>query len=165
MLIIEVENPCWTDAVDWQAQAERAVAAALARTPHAALTSVPTVIEIAIRLSDDGEIQSLNRDHRGKDKPTNVLTFPMFDGHEIGALAASQSPEILLGDIILAFGVCKAEAGEKRISLEAHFTHLVAHGMLHLLGYDHLEEGEAEAMEAIERLALADLGYADPYGD
>jgi probable rRNA maturation factor len=116
-------------------------------------------------LTDDSEIQSFNRDHRGKDKPTNVLSFPMFDPEEISALADSPMPEILLGDIVLGRGVCEREASEKGISLEAHFTHLVVHGLLHLLGYDHLEEGEAEAMEAIERLVLADLGYADPYGD
>ncbi len=165
MLIVEVENCCWTDACDWQAQAERAVDATLLRTPHTAFTSARAAFEIAIRLTDDGEIQALNQTHRGKDKPTNVLTFPMFDGPEIATLATSPMPEILLGDVVLALGVCAAEAAAKGITLEAHFTHLVAHGMLHLLGYDHLEEGEAEAMEAIERLALSDLGYSDPYGD
>jgi probable rRNA maturation factor len=165
MLTTELSNENWPEACNWAQLAERAAAAAIARTPHAALAATPASIEIAIRLTDDREVQTLNRDHRGKDKPTNVLSFPMLDPEDIATLATSQMPEILLGDIVLARGVCAVEAAEKGISLEAHFTHLVVHGLLHLLGYDHLEEGEAEAMETIERLALADLGYKDPYGD
>jgi probable rRNA maturation factor len=165
MLTTQISNRDWPVSIDWQFQAERSTTAALIRTPYAALAATPATIEIAVRLTDDSEIHALNRDHRGKDKPTNVLSFPMFDSEDIATLATSPMPEILLGDIVLARGVCEAEALEKGITLEAHFAHLVAHGMLHLLGYDHLEEGEAEAMEAIERLALADLGFADPYGD
>jgi probable rRNA maturation factor len=165
MLTTELINETWPSTNDWQSLAERAVSAALARTLHGDLSTTSQTIEIAIRLTDDSEIQSLNRAHRDKDKPTNVLSFPMFEPEDIADLATSPMPEILLGDIVLALGVCTAEAAEKGIALEAHFTHLVVHGLLHLLGYDHLEEGEAEAMEAIERLALADLGYSDPYGD
>jgi probable rRNA maturation factor len=165
MLTTELTNENWPEACDWAQLAERAITAAIARTPYAALAATPASVEIAIRLIDDSEIRTLNRDHRGKDKPTNVLSFPMFDPDDVATLATSPMPEILLGDIVLARGVCEREAAEKGISLEAHFTHLVVHGLLHLLGYDHLEEGEAEAMEAIERLVLADLGYADPYGD
>ena len=84
---------------------------------------------IAIRLTDDSEIQTLNRDHRGKDWPTNVLSFPMFEQEEIGALADSPMPEILLGDIVLARGVCETEAAEKGIALEAHVSHLIVHGL------------------------------------
>jgi probable rRNA maturation factor len=165
MLTTELSNENWPEACNWAKLAERAITVAIARTSYAALATTPASIEIAILLTDDSEIQSLNRDHRGKNKPTNVLSFPMFDPEDIATLADSPMPEILLGDIVLAQGVCETEAAEKGISLEAHFTHLVVHGLLHLLGYDHLEEGEAEAMEAIERLVLADLGYKDPYGD
>jgi probable rRNA maturation factor len=165
MLFTELSNETWSASTDWAKLAGRAVAAAVARTPHTALAVTPATIEVAIRLTGDSDVQRLNRDHRGKDTPTNVLSFPMFDPDDIDTLPTSAMPEILLGDIVLARGVCDREASEKQISLEAHFVHLVAHAMLHLLGYDHLEEGEAEAMEAMERLALADLGYADPYGD
>jgi probable rRNA maturation factor len=165
MLATELTNESWPPVPDWSALAAHASAAALARTRYAALGSSPKIVEIAIRLADDCEVKDLNRDHRGKDRPTNVLSFPMFEPDEISGLDISPMPEILLGDIVLARGVCETEAAEKGITLEAHVTHLVVHGLLHLLGYDHLEEGEAEAMEAIERLALSDLGYADPYGD
>ena len=165
MLTTETTNESWPAAPDWSALANRATTAAVARTPYVALAASSRTIEISIRLTDDSEVKDLNRDHRGKDKPTNVLSFPMCDAEEIATLDASPMPEILLGDIVLARGVCEAEAAEKGVTLEAHFTHLVVHGLLHLLGYDHLEEGEADAMEAIERQALSDLGYADPYGD
>jgi probable rRNA maturation factor len=165
MLTTELTNESWPAAPDWQALAARASAAALARSRCASLAASENFVEVAVRLASDQAVRVLNRDHRGKDKPTNVLSFPMFEPNEIDGLATSPMPEILLGDIVLAQTVCETEAGEKGISVEAHVSHLVVHGLLHLLGYDHLEEGEAEEMEEIERLTLADLGFADPYGD
>ena len=108
-------------------------------------------------------MQALNAAYRGKDKPTNVLSFPMVQRDLLDGLANTDDGEVLLGDIILAHGVCAREAAEKGVTAAIHATHLVVHGTLHLLGYDHEGDGEAEAMEAIERAALGSLGIADPY--
>ena len=107
--------------------------------------------DIAILLADDARLAALNAAFRGKDAPTNVLSFPAATGAEA------------LGDIALAYGVCAREAAEQAKSLGHHLQHLTAHGVLHLLGYDHESEAEAEAMEAKERAILAGLGVADPY--
>jgi len=107
--------------------------------------------DIAILLADDARVAALNAAFRGKDAPTNVLSFP----------AAAGAAE--LGDIALAFGVCAREAAEQGKSLAHHLQHLTAHGVLHLLGYDHESDAEAEVMEAKERAILAGLGVADPY--
>ena len=98
------------------------------------------------------------------DKPTNVLSFPMADEHELGT-ANDGGPELMLGDIILAKGICEAEAADKGLPLESHAAHLMVHGTLHLLGYDHMDDDSAADMEAREVRALARLGIADPYGD
>ena len=154
----------WSETVDWEALAERAARAAITRTPHGDLLASAAAIEISVRLTSDDEVQTLNRQYRGKDKPTNVLSFPMVQPDLIETVTQnSDDGEVLLGDIVLAHGVCVAEAAERAISVEAHATHLLVHGSLHLLGYDHLEDIEAEAMEAIERDALAELGLDDPY--
>ena len=97
-------------------------------------------------------MRELNRDFRKKDAPTNVLSFP-----------APPNPERHLGDIALAFGVCAREAAEQRKPLAHHLQHLTVHGVLHLLGYDHIGDDEAEAMEGLERAVLAGLGVPDPY--
>jgi probable rRNA maturation factor len=128
-------------------------------------TGLPDSLEIAIRLTSDEEVHTLNRDYRGKDKPTNVLSFPMMSVDEIAALPAKSVCEVLLGDIVLAHGVCLAEATEKQVSLEAHASHLIVHGMLHLLGYDHIDDGDAEHMESLEIAAMAALGLHHPYAD
>jgi probable rRNA maturation factor len=111
--------------------------------------------DIAIRLTSDDAVRELNRRFRGVDAPTNVLAFP----------AAGGDPESSLGDIALAFGVCRHEAADQGKTLGDHLTHLTVHGVLHLLGYDHQDEAEAEAMESLERQVLAGLGVADPYQD
>ena len=157
------EDP-WPEGFDWDALALRAAQAAIARTPHGELLTSDAAIEISVRLADDAEVRRLNRQYRHKDKPTNVLSFPMVQPDLLETVSRnSDDGEVLLGDIVLAHGVCAAEAAERRIALEAHATHLLVHGVLHLLGYDHLADDEAEAMEAIERDALASLGIADPY--
>lgn len=164
MIETALGNQCWPESTDWQALAETAVSGAFAISAFAGLAAADTIIEVAIRLTDDSEIKMLNRDYREKDKATNVLSFPMLDPREIVALADRTGPEVLLGDIILALETCENEARDKGISLSDHATHLVVHGVLHLLGYDHIEEEEANAMEALERAAMANLGLADPYG-
>lgn len=158
-------GPCWSDATDWTALATRAVRAALAQTPNAALTGQDMAVELSIKLSDDAEVQGLNAAYRGKDKPTNVLSFPMIQPDLLEAAANTDDGELLLGDIILAHETCAREAAARGIALADHATHLIVHGTLHLLGLDHENDAEAEAMEALEIRALETLGLADPYGD
>ena len=112
----------------------------------------------ALFTSDDA-VQALNRDFRHKDKPTNVLSFP---SDPIPGLPDDMQP---LGDLALAREPCLQEAAEKEIPAKDHIAHLIVHGLLHLLGYDHLSEGEAEEMEDLERRILERLGVGDPYAE
>ncbi|WP_404334905.1 rRNA maturation RNase YbeY [Sphingomonas sp. MMS12-HWE2-04] len=153
----------WAEA-DWDALATRAAEAALAQTPYAEWAGSPTAIEVAVRLTSDDEVHTLNRQYRDKDKPTNVLSFPMIQPDLLDTVTQnSDDGEVLLGDIVLAHGVCAVEAEERGIAVEDHASHLIVHGVLHLLGYDHLEDAEAEVMEEMERAALRQLGLHDPY--
>lgn len=164
MIQIELsrEDP-WPEA-DWTALATRAARAAVEATPHGELATTPALVEISVRLTDDDEVRRLNAHYRGKDRATNVLSFPMVQRDLLDTISQnSDDGEVLLGDIVLAHGVCAAEAAEKAVAVADHATHLIVHGVLHLLGYDHQAEEEAEAMEAIERDVLARLGIADPY--
>lgn len=137
----------------------RVTDAALARAARAAFSAAPPsrgTYEVSILLTDDEEMRALNRTWRGKDAPTNVLSFPAGDG---------PSEAGLLGDVALAYETTLNEARATNIALADHVAHLVVHGVLHLLGFDHMREDEAERMEAIESLALASLGIADPYAE
>lgn len=113
--------------------------------------------ELVIRIVDEDEITRLNRDYRGKDRPTNVLSFP-FE-------APPPVETDLIGDLVICAPVVAREAAEQGKLAEAHWAHMVVHGVLHLLGYDHLEDAEADEMEALETRLMADLGYPDPYLD
>jgi probable rRNA maturation factor len=113
--------------------------------------------ELSIVLTDDAEQRILNRDWRGIDKTTNVLSFPQIE--PFGQVSG------LLGDIILARETLVKEADEQGVSFDDHFTHLVVHGFLHLLGYDHIEDADALVMEGLETQILASLGVADPYAE
>jgi probable rRNA maturation factor len=158
-LDVDVEEP-WPEA-RWQALAERAAAAVHDVAPELANPR----LSASLLFTSDEEIHTLNRDWRQRDKPTNVLSFPMLEREDLLGLAADGPPE-LLGDIALAHATCAREAAEKGVSLEDHAAHLIVHGLLHLAGYDHeLSEQDAEAMEALETKALAICGIADPYGD
>ena len=149
---------------DWEALADRAVKAAIAASSHGDIALGSYTTEVSVRLTSDDEVQTLNREYRKKDKPTNVLSFPMLQPDLLDGLDNSDDGEVLLGDIVLAYGVTAREAEEKGVTLDEHATHLIVHGTLHLLGLDHeLGEAEAEAMEEIERAALATLGISDPY--
>lgn len=161
--ILEIDiDPVWGDSTDWEALANSAAAAAASVAPELAHEH----LLVSLVMADDEEVHALNKQWRAKDKPTNVLSFPMLSRDEVLAAAANGNAPGMLGDLILAHGVCVREAADKGIATEAHATHLVIHGLLHLVGHDH-ETGEAEAeeMEALERKALALLGIADPYAD
>lgn len=181
---------------DWQSVADKAVAAALAVSSYSALIKTKAAVSISVRFADNEEVRGLNREYRDKNKPTNVLSFPMMLAEEISELLKPRHPElvsesipfskpngeagerllkqvqhdafrdeILLGDMILAHEICAVEAAEKDIPLAQHVSHLIIHGTLHLLGYDHIEDTEAEDMEALEVKALASMGLANPYSD
>lgn len=154
---------------DWQALAERAVHAAVVVSAAAPLLTRPEPMEIALRFTSDAEVHALNRDYRGKDAPTNVLSFPMLSEAELADLVANgvtdHAPEIMIGDIVLAHETCAREAGGKSIALADHAAHLIVHGTLHLLGYDHMGDADAREMETRERTAMAALGLHDPYDD
>ena len=143
---IEVEDEAWTVALP---DAETLVRAAA----EAAFAALPAVAgDVVVLLAADEAVAELNSRFRGREGSTNVLSFP-----------APVGPGAHLGDIALAFGVCAREAAEQGKPLAAHLQHLVAHGVLHLVGYDHQSEAEAEEMEALERDILASLGRPDPY--
>ena len=159
-LDIDIEAP-WPDEGDWLALAGRAVAAVLEVSPE---LGNPRLCA-SILFTSDAEVQALNRQWREKDKPTNVLSFPMLDRDELLDLPSDGPPE-LLGDISLACETCAREADQKGARLDSHAAHLIIHGMLHLAGFDHeLSPADAAAMEALEIKALALLGIADPYGE
>ena len=151
----------WPGQTDWEALAERAAEALTTFAPEFANPR----LSASLLFADDAEVHELNREWRGKDKPTNVLSFPMLERSELLDLPAEGPPE-LLGDIALALETCAREAPEKGLSLEHHATHLIVHGLLHLAGHDHeISPEDARAMEMLEIKALALLGIADPYGD
>jgi probable rRNA maturation factor len=132
---------------------------ALARGTTALGLAWPGAVELGITLADDAGQRQLNRDYRVRDEPTNVLAFPIW---EPGTRLPPGAP-VLLGDVVLAVETAAQEAAEQKKPLADHLVHLTVHGVLHLLGYDHLTQAEAATMEAIERSILAELGVPDPY--
>ena len=155
-------DPEWDSSIGWADLAEAAAEAAIAESRFPTLAAGPRTIELSVRLAENDEVRALNAHWRGKDKPTNVLSFPLTSEAELAATPAD-GPELMLGDIVLARGVCVAEAAEKAVPIDQHAAHLMVHGTLHLLGYDHHDDEGAADMEARETRALARLGFADPY--
>ena len=157
----DIDIDGWPADVEWDALTVRA---------HAALGTVEPALHnprltASVLFTSDADVHALNKEWRGKDKPTNVLSFPMLEREDLLDLAPGGPPE-MLGDIALAAGTCAREAAEKGVPLETHATHLLIHGLLHLAGHDHVDsDAQAEAMEALEIAALAKLGIGDPYGD
>jgi len=145
MIDVEVANEAWRKALPM-------VEALVASAGEMALDLAEREGEVVVMLTDDGDVRDLNERFRGKDQPTNVLSFP-----------APENPDDHLGDVALAYETCAREAAEQGKSLADHLQHLVAHGVLHLVGYDHDVDADAEIMEALERRVLAALGVADPY--
>lgn len=143
----EVEDESWSAALpEAEAVVQKAAQAALSACDAGEKTN------LTILLTSDEAVRDLNARFRGKDRPTNVLSFP-----------AAESARPHLGDLALAYGVCAAEAEAQGKPLAHHLMHLTVHGVLHLLGYDHESEADAEAMEALERTILGTLGVPDPY--
>jgi probable rRNA maturation factor len=154
---IDIED--WPEGA-WDALAQRAAHAAGAGEPCLAN---PRLV-VSLLFTSDDEVHTLNREWRGRDKPTNVLSFPMLERAELAQLAAD-GPPVMLGDIALAHETCAREAADKGISLEHHAAHLIVHGLLHLAGHDHVDnDTQAEAMEALETAILAKMAIPDPYG-
>jgi probable rRNA maturation factor len=152
----------WDSSSSWEPLVRKAAAAAIAESAFPQLNETSRHVELSVRLAGDEEVRELNAHWRGKDKPTNVLSFPMAEAYELEQ-SDEDGPAIMLGDLILAHGVCAAEAADKGVSVTEHATHLVVHGTLHLLGYDHQADEDAADMEAREVRALERLGIASPY--
>ncbi|TNE57362.1 MAG: rRNA maturation RNase YbeY [Sphingomonadales bacterium] len=157
-LDIDIEG--WP-AGEWEALAGGAASACAEILPELANPRLSASLLFTI----DEEVHALNRDWRQRDKPTNVLSFPMLEWEDLRGLEAD-GPPVMLGDLVLAYQTCAREADEKSVSLTDHAAHLIVHGMLHLAGYDHeTSEEDADKMEALEIGILAKMGIADPYGD
>lgn len=154
----------WPGHEQWFEMAEQGVLAAIAGDGFGKLSESNRLsVEVSVRLTDDEEVQELNRDYRGKDKPTNILSFPMLERHVVRTLLQDGIGDHLLGDLAVAEETLVREAEEKNIPVGHHFMHLIVHGTLHLLGHDHETDKEAEEMEALERGILARMDIADPY--
>lgn len=152
----------WDSSTDWARLVDAAARAAIAESAFPALVEAARPVELSVVLTSDEEVRVLNAEWRGKDRPTNVLSFPQAEADELAG-AADPGPELMLGDIVLALETCAREAEEKALPLSAHAAHLMVHGTLHLLGYDHLDDDSAADMEQREVRALARLGLANPY--
>ena len=148
---------CWQTEPDAEAIIQRAIGAA-AEIADADVGDA----ELAVMLTDDSGIRTLNGNWRGIDKPTNVLSFPALQ--PTGAGAPDDAPR-MLGDIAIAYETTRQEADDEQKPFDHHLSHLAVHGFLHLIGYDHEKEAEAETMENLEREILVTLGIPDPYAD
>lgn len=159
---LDIDLEGWPDG-DWEALAARAADAAAAQAPELGNPRLTA----SLLFTTDEEVHTLNREWRSRDKPTNVLSFPMLERGELldlGPDALPQMPPVPLGDLALAYATCAREAAEKSVPLDHHAAHLLIHGLLHLAGYDHeTSSTDADAMEALEIAALASMGIGNPY--
>lgn len=158
---LEIDIEGWPATPDWADLAWRVLEVAEGAEPLLANQR----LSASLLFTADEEVRTLNREWRTKDRPTNVLSFPMMTRGELAALQTDGGPE-MLGDIALAWETCLAEAAEKGVPVEHHAAHLILHGLLHLAGHDHVTgDREAEAMERLEVVALAKLGIKNPYAE
>ena len=157
MTEVLVVADCWQSEPDAETVIQRAVAAAAESVDEDVAEA-----EVAVMLTDDAGIRTLNSNWRGIDKPTNVLSFPALQ--PTGARKPGDAPR-MLGDIAIAYQTMRREADEEQKPFDHHLSHLAVHGFLHLIGYDHETEADAEEMEALETEILAHLGIPDPYAD
>lgn len=156
---LEIDIEHWPER-DWEELADRVAEAAQAVAPELAN---PRLVA-SLLFTNDARVHELNREWRQRDKPTNVLSFPMLERVDLVHLDPDEGPPEMLGDIVLAHETCAREADAKGIALEDHAAHLILHGLLHLSGHDHeISEEDADKMEALEVKALALLGIDDPY--
>jgi len=161
-IAVRVDEPDWqTTFDDLQATLEKTLTTAFELSWHGVFAGPVQMAEVSLLLTDNETVKTLNRDYRNQDKPTNVLAFAVLDGEDTGP--RPEGAPVMLGDIIMAYGVLMTEAGDKKIQPSSHLCHLVVHGMLHLLGFDHQSDDEAGEMEAMESRILKKLGVADPY--
>ncbi len=161
LLDVMVEAGGWENAGSSFDEAIASVALAITNWPEL----VDGLTEATIMLSDDTGVAQLNEQFRGKTKPTNVLSFPADDAFDQGVFFEAEEAQCQLGDIILAWETVSREAGEAGISVQHHMQHLVLHGVLHLLGYDHQTDADAHRMETLETAILDTIGISDPYAD
>lgn len=175
-LLLDVECDRWQAALgDRPAKAvvtaalEAGMAELQAAGEHPWLARLPAgmALEISVLLTDDAAVRELNRDHRGKDKPTNILSFPQYDTAELwtetGPTIVKGIPALPLGDMAAAFETVETEAKARDIPVWEHLSHLLVHSLLHLAGHDHVDDRLAQRMEQLERQALNRLGLDDPY--
>lgn len=155
----------WKRALPTAAAICRRAATAAWEGAPAALKRKTTGGELAVVLTTDAAIRKLNRTWRGKDKPTNVLSFPAADAGDLRGDHLRGVGELILGDVVVAYATVAKEAKEAGKSLKDHLSHMVVHGVLHLLGYDHETIPDAETMESLETKILSELGVSDPYSE
>ena len=148
----------WADRENWEELAQKAVDQAIRQTPYAELASQSWAVEVSVKLTDNAEVQQLNAAYRDKDKPTNVLSFP---AGRIEGLP--DEVPVQLGDIVVCASVVRDEASEQGKAVADHWAHLLVHGTLHLMGYNHQTDVEAAEMEALETSILINSGLKDPY--
>jgi probable rRNA maturation factor len=162
-IAVDVTADGWRTGLAGTASAQAIAVAAAAAALAGAGPSSP--VELGVRLTGDAEMRALNLEYRGRDSATNVLSFALAadDDAPVPGVQQPDNAPILLGDIVAAYETCASEAEEQAKSLADHLHHMVVHGVLHLLGYDHETEDEAAQMEALERVILARLGVPDPY--
>jgi probable rRNA maturation factor len=152
----------WDSSGSWEQLVRTAAEAAIGESAFPQIATSERPVELSVRLTGNDEVRALNLQWRDKDKATNVLSFPLLGEQELQSTSFA-GMELLLGDIVLARGVCLDEAAEKGVSFEQHASHLIVHGTLHLLGYDHSGDQQAADMEAREVRALERIGIANPY--
>lgn len=156
---ISVEAGDWPPEEELRSFCERVLEAAADFLAREEKQPLPAEAELSLVFTDDQSIRAINAEWRGQDKATNVLSFPAFP------VTPGRMPGPMLGDIVVAHETLRREAVELEKPFDAHLTHLLVHGFLHLFGYDHIEDDEAERMEGLETRILARLGLSDPYGD
>lgn len=156
---LRVDCKAWKDALpDVKKTVEKAVRAAW-KAGNTGYFALPVKnAEVSVMLTNDDAVHALNREYRGVDRPTNVLSFAALDDEDEPIV-----DPMLLGDIVVAFETTEREAAEQNKSPEEHFFHLIVHGVLHLIGYDHVEDADAEVMEALETKIMIENGMDDPY--
>ncbi len=158
------ESPLWDDFLQQHNGAQH-----IEKAVHAAIAAVPfvkTALNVCVCLDTDDAVQALNKQFANKDKPTNVLSFGAFDDADVASFVGQPQPDVLpVGDIILAYQTCAQQAHSIDRSFTMHVVHLVVHGTLHVLGFDHMLPDDAAVSESTERRIMANLGFDDPYPD